>query len=150
MEIALVVLPLALASIGYTITQSWILFLKNRADKEERYLQILKCINAFGNPQTDPKQAKVQKEDRNKMLEELKKCLLYAPDEVITAGNNFCISISVGTEYSQKERHKMLRDFLLSMRKDMFVSMINSMKKDMFISRKTNLESKDMNIFLDS
>lgn len=61
----------------------------------------------------------VDKSKKADFLEELNRCWLYCPDDVITKGYAFLEKVSVGKKYSDDEKELALGEFVVALRKDL-------------------------------
>ena len=80
--------------------------------KEASYVQLLKSLRGFYVSSYDL-------ELRRKFIEELEKCWLYAPDQVIEKGYVFLNSVRKGKSKTKEEKEKAVGEFVLAIRKDL-------------------------------
>ena len=99
--------------------------------KEESYKELLRCLKGFYIGAQDS--AKLKQE----FLDQLNRCWLYCPDDVIKKGYSFLDSVHEHKITSHEIMENRMGDFVASIRKDL-------------LSRKlvktTNLNSKDFKI----
>ena len=80
--------------------------------KEESYKELVLAVKGF-TVQTHSKELK------DKYLDQLNICWLYAPYEVIKNGYAFLDSVFIGAEATEEQRQELLGTFILSIRKDL-------------------------------
>lgn len=95
--------------------------------KEESYTTLIKALKGFYT-QTENKELK------DKFLEQLNLCWLYAPDEVIQKGYDFLMSVHTTQKSLESEKEIALGNFVAAIRKDMLHQKI---------VKKTKLTGKD-------
>ena len=95
--------------------------------KEESYIELLKSIPGFSFSSPDANL-------RRNFLDELNKCWLYAPDQVIKKGYKFLETVHKGAESTDEEKKQALGDFVVTIRKDLLSRKVLS---------ETQLTSKD-------
>ena len=95
--------------------------------KEESYTTLIKALKGF-YVQTE------NKELRDKFLEQLKLCWLYASDEVIKRWYDFLESVHTNQQSSASEKEIAIGNFFVAIRKDMLQRKI---------VKKTKLTGKD-------
>ena len=80
--------------------------------REERYRELLLAMNGFYAHSSDPGV-------RQRFIEEYKRCWLYCDDSVIKAANEAMRVMSEGTTAPMAERHRVLGNFVLTLRRDL-------------------------------
>ena len=96
--------------------------------KEESYKELLRCLKGFyiGAQNAD--------ELKEEFLNQLNRCWLYCPDDVIQKGYNFLDTVHTSKVSTEEVKEKAMGDFVALIRKDLL-----SRK----LLRKTNLDGND-------
>ena len=80
--------------------------------KEAKYVALIESLEGFYEKTSDAGL-------KNKFLEELNKCWLYCPDEVIKKGYAFLETVHTGANSSDNIKEQALGQLVLSIRKDL-------------------------------
>jgi len=80
--------------------------------KEEKYSKLISSLKGFYISSLD-------KELRDEFLNQLNLCWMYCPDDVIIKAYNFLSTAQTNKKSINKEREKVLGEFMLSIRKDL-------------------------------
>jgi len=96
--------------------------------KEENYNELVLCLKGFYVGATDAIEIKAE------FLNQLNRCWLYCPDDIIKKGYVFLDTVHTNKQSSDKIKEKALGDFITAIRKDLL-----SRK----LVRKTSLSSDD-------
>jgi hypothetical protein len=98
--------------------------------KEARYLELLRTLRGFyvSTPDRDSRQA---------FLDELARCWLYCPDEVIRKAYAFVDAVRVGASSSDVDKARTAGEFVLAIRRDLLG------RRLLFLWRRTSLTHKD-------
>ena len=80
--------------------------------KEAKYVALIESLEGFYEKTSDAGL-------KNKFLEELNKCWLYCPDEVIKKGYAFLETVQTGANSSDDIKEQALGQLVLSIRKDL-------------------------------
>ena len=96
--------------------------------KEESYKTLLECLNGFYVGNNNAIELKLE------FINQLNRCWLYSPDEVILKGYIFLDTVSTDKTTTNEEKEKALGDFVASIRSD-----ILSRK----LVKETNLNGRD-------
>jgi len=110
-------LPLVGAVIAWFLNDYYKQKTEEYLRKEARYVELLKTLKGFyvldfNNPD-EPAQLK------NEFIEQLNRCWLYCPDEVIKKGYDFLATVHVNSISDDLVKEKALGAFVLSIRKDL-------------------------------
>jgi len=122
-----IIIPVLIAVWTFYKTENNKLKWEQYKRKEQSYTALIKAVKGFYVGSTDTPL-------KNKFLEELNLCWLYAPDSVIQHGYTFLMSVHTSKKLSDEEKELALGNFIAMIRKDML---------DQNITKKTKLEGKD-------
>jgi len=103
--------PLFFATIMWFLNERSKLSWEQYKRKEESYKELLLAIKGFTKQEHS-------KELKEKYLDQLNICWLYAPDDVINKGYAFLDSVFIGAESNEKECQEKLGAFVLAIRTD--------------------------------
>lgn len=84
---------------------------ENYKRKEERYIRLIENLDGFYAQSSDI--------HVSKFVNELRLCWLYASDNVISAANNFIVTIHYQSECSDREKLDSIGKLALEIRKDL-------------------------------
>ncbi len=122
-----IIIPAFIAIFTFFRTEKNKLKWEQYKKKEESYAMLIKTLKGF--------YSHVQENElKNKFLEQMNLCWIYAPDEVIKKGYDFLMSVHTNKKCTDDEKELSLGEFVLAIRKDML-----SQK----LLKETNLNSKD-------
>ena len=96
--------------------------------KEESYRELLRCLKGFYIGATNANELKTE------FLNQLNRCWLYCPDDIILKGYAFLETVHTDNQSTAEAKEKAMGNFVSSIRKDLL-----SRK----LVRSTNLSAKD-------
>jgi len=104
--------PALIAIMAWSLNEHAKLAWEQYARKEENYRNLLESSRGFYSATRDAKL-------RNKFLNELNKCWLYAPDNVIKKGYSFLATVHKGSGKSEEQQRNAMGEFVVSIRNDL-------------------------------
>jgi hypothetical protein len=107
-----ILVPALIAIFVWSLNESTKLEWAQYTRKEESYRNLLESSRGFYSSTLDA-------ELRNKFLNELNKCWLYAPDEVIKKGYVFLASVHKGSGKTKEEQQRAMGEFVVAIRNDL-------------------------------
>ena len=99
--------------------------------KEDSYRELLRCLKGFYIGASDAKELKLE------FLNQLDRCWLYCPDEVILKGYAFLETVHTASESQDEQKEMALGDFVASIRNDLLTRKL---------VKSTNLTAKQFKI----
>ena len=82
--------------------------------KEESYRELLRCLTGFYVGANNANELKTE------FINQLNRCWLYCPDEIILNGYAFLDTVHVSTPSSDEVKEKAMGVFVSSIRRDLF------------------------------
>jgi hypothetical protein len=119
--------PALIAIFAWSLNQSAKLEWEQYTRKEQSYKNLLESSRGFYSSTGDTQL-------RQKFLNELNQCWLYAPDEVIIKGYQFLETVHRGSGKTEQEQQNAMGEFVVAIRKDLL---------SREIVEETNLTPKD-------
>ena len=108
-----IIIAAIIAVLGYIVKGAIDIRMRQRQQKEERYIGMLTAMRGFYTHSQTP-------EDKQKFVNELNQAYLYASDDVIRSANRFLNTVKIKPEPSREEEKKSaLANLVLAMRKDL-------------------------------
>ena len=107
-----VVVPLAVGVLVWWLNERSKLKWEKQIRKEDRYRGFLESIQGFYITSQN-------KEQKDKILQELRLAWLYCPDDVIKAGNAFLETVATDVQNSNEEKERTLAEFVIACRRDL-------------------------------
>lgn len=84
----------------------------NYIRREESYKNLLSNLEGFYENSAN-------KQQKAEFLRQLTLCWLYCPDDVIKKGYMFLSKVKTGQKFSDEEKEKAFKEFILAIRKDL-------------------------------
>lgn len=81
--------------------------------KEENYKELLRCLKGFYVGEQNSSELK------SEFLNQLNRCWLYCPDDVINKGYEFLSTVHTSNKSSDEVKEKAMGDFVAAIRKDL-------------------------------
>ncbi len=104
--------PALIAIMAWSLNESAKLEWAQYSRKEESYRNLLESSRGFYSSTQDAKL-------RQNFLDELNKCWLYAPDDVIKKGYVFLASVHKGSGKTEEEQQQAMGEFVVAIRNDL-------------------------------
>lgn len=112
-EILKITIPVIIVITGWYFTEQSKIRWEQYQSKKESYQELIKNISGFSRYQLNANK-------RQKFIDQINICWLYAPDEVIKKGYDFIRTVGDGSEkITNSEREQALSEFILTIRQDM-------------------------------
>lgn len=112
-EILKITIPVIIVITGWYFTEQSKIRWEQYQSKKESYQELIKNLSGFSRYQLNANK-------RQKFIDQINICWLYAPDEVIQKGYDFIRTVGDGSEkITNSEREQALSEFILTIRQDM-------------------------------
>lgn len=112
-EILKITIPVIIVITGWYFTEQSKIRWEQYQSKKESYQELIKNLSGFSRYQLNANK-------RQKFIDQINICWLYAPDEVIQKGYDFIRTVGDGSEkIANSEREQALSEFILTIRQDM-------------------------------
>lgn len=112
-EILKITIPVIIVVTGWYFTEQSKIRWEQYQSKKESYQELIKNLSGFSRYQLNANK-------RQKFIDQINICWLYAPDEVIQKGYDFIRTVGDGSEkITNSEREQALSEFILTIRQDM-------------------------------
>lgn len=84
--------------------------------KEQKYASLVECLKGFYTHVSEKPHGRELKE---KFIDELNKCWLYCPDDVIKKAYSFLEKVETGVEHSEEVKRRAVGELMLAIRIDL-------------------------------